>query len=378
MYWLDIAFWQNHLLVSAFAIVVLVQLVYLLIFFSGLAFFKPRYPQTFTQPVSIIICAKNEAENLMRHLPEIFAQQYPQFEVVVVNDCSVDNTADVLKAFALQHTNLKVVHTPEQSKRPYFSKKLAVTLGIKAAAYEHLVFIDADCRPATTNWLQTITAPFAFEKIKMILGYSPYEKQKTLLNLLIGYDTWLIGLQYLSFAVRQLPYMGVGRNMAYAKELFFKHKGFASHMHLASGDDDLFVQQAANRHNTAIVPQPQAHTVSQPASSFSEWTFQKLRHLQTAGEYKPLHQLLLGGFSVSTTAFVILFPWLIITNPDVYLILGLAMAKYLIQFGIFNLVNKYLNDRRIVYLFWIIEPLLVVFYLYLFARKTTNKLIKWM
>ena len=313
----------------------------------------------------------------MRFLPAVLAQKYPGFEVIVVNDRSTDNTEDVLKAFQLQYPNLKTVSTPEHNQTDYFSKKMAVTLGIKAATNEHLVFIDADCKPASEHWLKNIVSPFSDEKIKIVLGYSPYEKKNTLLNWLIGFDTWMIGLQYLSFALRKMPYMGVGRNLAYLRSLFFSNKGFASHMHISSGDDDLFVQEVANKYNTAVVPQPQAHTISVPEQSFSGWLFQKQRHLQTSTEYKFGIRILLGLFSGSLSLFVILFPLLIITEPYIYLILGLGLAKYLIQFGIFNLVNKYLNDQRVVFLFWIMEPLLILFYMYLFTKKAILKIRQW-
>ncbi|HCQ29047.1 MAG TPA: hypothetical protein DIU39_02100 [Flavobacteriales bacterium] len=377
MYWLDIAFWQNHLLLTVFAGTVIIQLLYYLVLFTGLAFFKNKKQEEFSEPISVIICAKNEADNLMQHLPLVLSQKHTDFEVVVVNDQSADNTEDVLKAFHLQYPKLKIVNTPKQSGNDYFSKKMAVTLGIKAASNEHLVFIDADCRPASDLWLKKMAEPFGNEKIKIVLGFSPYEKKNTLLNWLIGFDTWMIGLQYLSFAVRKMPYMGVGRNLAYMRSLFFANKGFASHIHISSGDDDLFIQEVANSKNTAIVPQREAHTISVPEQSFSDWVFQKQRHLQTSGEYKWHIRLLLGGFSLSLTLFVILFPLLIITEPYVYLILSLAMAKYLIQFGIFNLVNKYLNDKRVVFLFWLLEPLLVAFYIFLFFKRMMHKLFKW-
>jgi glycosyltransferase involved in cell wall biosynthesis len=377
MYGFDISFWQHHTLLAVFVVSVIIQVIYYLFMFSGLAFYKLKNFSDFTKPVSIIICAKNEAKNLLHHLPGVLSQNYPDFEVIVVNDQSTDNTEDVLKAFQLQYPKLKIVTTPLQNKRDYFSKKMAVTLGIKAASNEHLVFIDADCRPASELWLKKITAPFSQENIKIVLGYSPYEKKNTLLNYLIGFDTWMIGLQYLSFAQRKLPYMGVGRNLAYVRSLFFANKGFASHMHISSGDDDLFIQETATKNNSVIVPQKEAQTISLPEQSFKDWIFQKQRHLQTSVEYKPLIRFLLGLFSISLTLFVILFPVLIITEIYVYLIFGLAMMKYLIQFVIFNLVNKYLNDNRVVYLFWLLEPLLVVIYMYLFAKNMVQNFLKW-
>ncbi len=224
----------------------LVQLYFSLFVHLKLARIKvEEIPEKASEPISVIICARNEAKNLLQNLPLILEQNYPDFEVVVVNDRSWDGTKEVLDDFAKNYNNLKIVTVGEGAKF-IAGKKFAATMGIKAAAHNWLVFTDADCYPASNNWLMDMQPPDDDAK-EIVLGYSPYLKKDGLLNALIRFETFFTAVNYLSFALKGMPYMGVGRNMAYKKSLFFENKGFAAHMHIPSGDDDLFVNANANK-----------------------------------------------------------------------------------------------------------------------------------
>ncbi len=200
---------------------------------------------TGTEPVSVIICARNEDENLTEFLPKILTQEYPEFEVIVVNDCSWDNTETVIDEFARIFPNLKKISIKEDENYKH-GKKFAVLVGIKGAKYENLVFTDADCYPSSNTWLKEMASGFTSKK-EILLGYGAYIKTHGFLNKLIRFDTFTIALRYLSAGMKGKAYMGVGRNLGYKKSLFFKHKGFSSHYHINSGDDDLFVNEAATK-----------------------------------------------------------------------------------------------------------------------------------
>jgi hypothetical protein len=141
------------------------------------------------------------------------------------------------------------------------------------------------------------------DTVSIVLGYGGYFSQSGLLNKYIRYDTIMIALQYFSFALCRIPYMGVGRNLGYSKSLFFGGNGFSRHFHLASGDDDLFVNENANKHNTSVEFAPDSHTRTAPKESFSKWYFQKKRHFSTSKLYKPFHKLLLATEPVSRFLF---------------------------------------------------------------------------
>ncbi len=238
-----------------------------------------------SDPVSVIICAKNEDEHLTEFLPKVLTQTYPNFEVIVVNDCSFDNTENVIDEFVKIFPNLKKVNIKEDAYYKH-GKKFAILVGIKAASYDNMVFIDADCYPTSSNWLQMMANGFSKEK-EIVLGYGAYEKQDSFINKLIRFDAFMIAAQYLSHAIKGKAYMGVGRNLAYKKDLFYRNKGFSNHYHINSGDDDLFVNQVANETNTNVCVSPDAFTCSIAKPNFKGWKLQKARHLTTSPFYKP-------------------------------------------------------------------------------------------
>jgi len=366
-------FWDY--LVIAFLLALLVQLFFYLIVFLRLAFYKDRYDENKEQsPVSVIICARNERENLLEFLPLYLKQDYPTFEVIVVNDNSTDDTTDVLKAFALQHDNLKIVNVPD-TDRFFGSKKFALTLGIKAAKYKSILLTDADCKPTSDQWIRLMSNYSGRKKI--VLGFGAYEKRKGLLNRLIRFETFYTGVQYLSFSLAKSSYMGVGRNLAYQSELFFKNKGFARHQHILSGDDDLFINEVANKYNTQIVVDKAAHTISKPKTTYREWIRQKKRHFLSGTHYKFRHKFMLGMLQFSQLLFIALFVVLIVQIRPVYLIVVAFLVRYLIQLLTFRLSANKLGGKDLLLLFPIYELFFMLFNPLLVISNTIKKNTKW-
>ncbi len=213
--------------------------------------------QTAQPPVSVIICAKNESKNLSDFLPSILTQDYPNYEVIVVNDGSTDESEIVLANLERTYKHLYHTYIPENVK-VMSPKKLALTVGIKAAKYDYLLFTDADCQTVSDKWIANMMRNFSPET-DFVLGYGAYEQKPGFLSHLVSYDTFFILLQYMGFAYRGKTYMGVGRNMAYRKQLFFDRKGFASILHLQSGDDDLFINKAATKNKYCHRNRPRQH-----------------------------------------------------------------------------------------------------------------------
>lgn len=236
--------------------------------------------------VSVIICARNEQLNLRDYMQAWLTQDYPEYEVIIVNDGSEDDTRTLLEYWQKRYANLKVTFVPIGAKLKS-TKKLAITLGAKAAQYDYLLLTDADCRPESTRWISEIMTGFAGEPRKdIVLGFGAYFCKRGMLNRMIQFDTLLNGLQYLGMAAAGRPYMGVGRNLAYRKELFFAHGGFYGLMDNKAGDDDLFVNREATATNTAVVCTRDSLTWSVPKASLTDWLRQKRRHLGVAPKYK--------------------------------------------------------------------------------------------
>ena len=334
------------ILVILFIFTTFTQLVYYLLFYLAVPAYKHPDNDEKGISVSVIICARNEAENLKKFLPSVLEQKYPDYEVIVVNDCSEDNSDEILGVYKNRYPHLKISSV---NKDPRFThnKKFAQFIGIKAARNDILLFTDDDCHPVSDKWIQTITSHFD-ESTELVLGYGGYSKRRGLLNKYIRYDTFAIALQYLGMAVRGIPYMGVGRNLAYKRSLFFRKKGFGKFNHIMSGDDDLFVNTNSQRSNTKVEFRPESHVLSAPPPSLKSWFNQKKRHLSTAPYYKARDKILLITEPVSRFLFYISFILLLVLNNTIWqYVLIIFGLRLLVQVIIFSLGQRKLNESGI-------------------------------
>ncbi len=332
-------------------------------------------PGTRLQPLSVIICARNEAANLQEFLLLVLEQDYPDFEVIVVNDRSWDSTQEVLEALATQHPHLKIVNVREGGKF-IAGKKFAVTMGIKAAAHEWLVFTDADCKPESSKWLLRMQQPAA-DSTEILLGYSPYLKRRGLLNSLIRFETFFTAVNYLSFAVKGMPYMGVGRNMAYKKALFFKNKGFAAHMHIPSGDDDLFVNAHASKYNTTIQINPDAFVWSEPKRSLMDYLRQKKRHFGAGKMYKARHKFILSAQIIIQFLYYGLTVAALCFRPTQYIAAGILVLSILIRCLVYPRLLKRLAYGDLRWWFPMLDILLFIFLVFNGILSIFVKKVQW-
>lgn len=326
-----------------FALSAAIQLFYYLWFYLAPVLYKPGEANAARQPVSVIICARNESENLKMFLPAVLEQDYPDYEVIVVNDCSEDNTYNILGGFLKKYPHLRVSNV---NKDPQYThnKKFAQFIGIKAAKNEILLFTDADCRPDSARWIDGMVSNFS-DKTDFILGYGGYLKKDGVLNRFIRTESMMIGIQYLGMAIRGIPYMGVGRNLAYRRSIFFNKKGFGSHTHVISGDDDLFVNSNSGKMNTRVEFRKEFHTRSLPAMTFNNWFLQKKRHMTTAPYYKSRDKFLLllepASRVIFYAAFVVLLSFIFLW-PVVLALFGLRL---IIQILVLTMSQKKLNEK---------------------------------
>jgi cellulose synthase/poly-beta-1,6-N-acetylglucosamine synthase-like glycosyltransferase len=364
-----IDWWQ--VIFFVFLFVTLTQVLYYLFLFSRVAFYKNRKKEQSQQhPVSVVVCARDEAANLAKNLPGVLVQQYPTtHEVIVVNHNSQDETKYLLEELKKTFRHLQPVNLTQEAKG-IPGKKYPLSIGIKEAKHEVVLLTDADCVPATEFWLQKMQDGY-YDGIEMVLGYGAYYKRPGLLNKLIRFDTFHSALQYLSFALAGKPYMGVGRNLSYKKGLFFRHKGFSSINHVLSGDDDLFISLAAQKKNTNVVIEPDAFTLSEPKKKFSEWVRQKNRHFTTAKYYKPFHKFLLGLYSISHFFF---YPLLILSAVfyDWRLSLAAFGVRLIIQAIVYHKAMKKLDEKDLFGL-WIFFDIWMFFYYLIFATSLWRK-----
>ena len=279
--------------------------------------------------VSVVVCARNEGYNLRPYIQSLLTQDYPLYEVIIVNDGSEDDTQTVIDEYAALDKRVKTTFVPIGA-RVRSTKKLGLTLAAKAAQYDYLLLTDADCRPESIHWISSMMEGFnKGERIEVVLGYGAYFSEDSLLNEVIQYDTLFNGVHYLGAAATGKPYMGVGRNLAYRKETFFEHGGFSDLMTEGAGDDDLFVNKVATKHNTAIVCTPESVTWSVPKRTWKSWLQQKRRHLSVSGAYNTLSKGHLMREPLARGVFYLLFVVLMVIGSP--LVMSAAFVLFLLR-----------------------------------------------
>lgn len=328
-------------------------------------------------PLSIIICAHNESENLRKNLPFILEQDYPQFEVIVINDGSTDETEEVLSVFEEKYPHLYHSFTPDSAR--YISrKKLALTLGIKASKYDWLVFTEVNCYPANNQWLRLMARNFT-PRTQVVLGYSGYERGKGWLHKRASFDSLFTSLRYLGLALAGKPYMGIGRNLAYRKDLFFNAKGFSTYLNMQRGEDDLFINQVAHKDNTRVETDIDATIRMQPVECYKDWKEEKVSYMATARFHRGSQRWLLGFETCTRLLFyatcvagitfgILSFHWVAAGAA-----LLIWLLRYMVQAYVINKAATEMGDNRHYYfslpVFDILRPIQSLqFKLYRFYR----------
>ncbi|WP_460940578.1 glycosyltransferase [Spirosoma humi] len=330
-------------LLISWLLIVGIQLIYILLVYSRTAFYRqPHRSDPTLQPVpsgnstdpaptgvTIIVCARNERANLIELLPLLNDQQYPAFEVLVMDDRSTDGTQLFLENDIAELSRVRFIRIDREHEH-VTPKKYALTIALKKAIYPTVLLTDADCRPASPDWLAGMVFPLQDQQKEISLGFSPYDYQPGFLNLLIRSETLMTAVQYFSLALAGSPYMGVGRNLAYRSSVFFANRGFYTHKNVVGGDDDLFINEVATAHNTAVCLSPDTFMWSKPKETWADWRIQKRRHLNVGKYYKPGHKFRLGLLTGSHV-----LSWLL------GLIVGLVVLFYEVQHHSFT-ANEWL------------------------------------
>ena len=342
-----------------FVLAWIIQMAYHWILFRRLAFHKKTEKECSYEPVSVIVCARDAYEYLLDLIPVLLKQDYPEYEIVIVNDCSQDNTEEYLKDLARNNPKINLVNLT-QHLNFFQGKKFPLSMGIKSARHDLLLLTDADCVPSTDQWIKEMVKTYNNDT-EIVVAYGPYFERKGLLNKLIRFDTLYIAMQYMSLALAKKPYMGVGRNLSYRKSTFLKNKGFTSHYNIPSGDDDLFISQVANKRNTKVYIDATNRVESEPKRTWKTWVRQKKRHYSTGVKYKPQTNTVLGLLLGSRLAY---YPTLIalfflphafnISFGEIYyiVIIGLfALTHYITQFIIYHKSAKQLGEKHLGLLF---------------------------
>ncbi len=367
-------------LLILFLLSVLYQLYYLLFVYRIILKTEKTIPHYNKEGISVIVCAWNELKNLKDLIPILLEQDYPVFEIIIIDDRSQDGTYEYLLELSTYNPKIKFRHI-NQTPHHLSPKKYALTLGIKAAQYSIILLTDADCRPQSKHWISNMNSALTNEK-DIVLGFSPYFKTKGFLNAFIRYETFITAVNYLSLALLGYPYMGVGRNLMYRKNIFIQNKGFAKHTNVLGGDDDLFMNDVANANNTAICIHPDAYVYSYPKLTWKSWYHQKTRHLSVSNHYTFANKLRLGTIAFTQLCTWFLLPIVIVlyvSKPYFCIAIGIfSLSKMIVQWSVLGAINRRMKGTVSPFYIPIGDFLITLFYFVMGGKNIfAKKLKKW-
>jgi glycosyltransferase involved in cell wall biosynthesis len=364
-----------QVLFIVFATVVGIQIVFTVLFLVAFSRRQSARPRSENPPVSIVVCAHDELHNLRELIPVLLSQNYPTFEVIVVNDRSNDDTFDWLLSEAKKDHRLRMVHVNRLPEH-VTGKKYALTLGIRAATFDWILLTDADCRPASDNWIQEMSSHYN-SSTQFVLGFSPYFKSPGFLNLFIRFEAILTAIQYLALALLKAPYMGVGRNLSYRKSFFMENKGFNNLLHVEGGDDDLYVSRHALGSNTEVCMGANSLVRSVPKLTWREFFHQKIRHLSVGKRYAFKFRVILGLFMISWlltwfTAIPLFF------HPELVLwTAGLFAFRWIMLVFVFQDASKRLGEKFEVWTVPILDFVFSIYYISTGVSALLTKKVRW-
>jgi len=324
--------------------------------------------------VSVIICARNECENIKKFLPTILSQKYPDFEVLVVNDDSKDGTMENLADLAIKFPKLKVVDFKEEKISK--GKKQVLEFGISKAKGEYLVMTDADCKAASPFWLVGMVNGFA-NNSDLVLGIGMYDKKKGWLNKLIQLDTLFIITQYISFSIVGFPYMSVGRNVAYKKSLFQQIGGFKNHYDIAGGDDDLLINEMDISTTVNVVYNPSAQTISVPETSWKCFIDQKSRHISAGVKYNNRNLCALGLLSLFVMFWYASLPLMICYSDELAIVLTIGVLKNISLYTIIRRIFAKIGVAELILLSIFMDIVSIFVQIMAIINSLKRKEAKW-
>jgi len=343
---------MEDIILLLFLLSLLIILFYYFRYFIRINYLQIHKPKKTDTKASVIIAVRNAANHIEQTIQSILEQNHANFELIIIDDNSTDDTAKCIQKIKDERISY---HKLEE----HYGKKRAIEIGIKKSTTKLLLFIDADCIAESRNWLGSMVSSFTNKK-RIILAYSRFRPIKySFLNKIQRFECLLNGIQYLSFAASGYPYMGVGRNLAYHKEVYEKANAFQKHSDVIGGDDDLIINEMGNSDNVAVLMEPSTHTISDAEVSWRSYYYQKRRQLQAGSKYKSTDKIRLAIYGAANVIFYFTYFCLLFGNDNQATILSIFVIKQLMQMLLFDSIMKRLKDRDL--LIWLF-PLESIYY----------------
>lgn len=297
--------------------------------------------------VSIVMVTHNEAAYLKDSLPYLLEQDYPDYEVVMVDYLSHDDTPFVLKVCSENYDNFKPVSFPEDVNM-FQGKKYPLSIGIQSAKGDVILLTDPDCVPRSLTWVREMMKGYSVPGVKMVMSYAGIKQEKGLLNLFQQYDNLCDTASWMSASLSGHPYTATGRNLSYRRDFFFAQGAFCSHYSEPEGADDMFVNQNANGSNSILSLESGGFVDMEAKESFRQWRLLRRRRYATKRYYPTATKLRLALHPIAMVLFYAAIATLLVQSVCPWFIpTALFVLTWTWQIVTFSRLTKRFEIKRV-------------------------------
>ncbi len=208
-------------LLLLFLLLFVLYVGYLLVFILRVTLQKSS-PAGKIHPMSLLITFRNEEANLKDNLPSLFENGNNAYEVVAVDNCSQDNSLDVLTSLKNEHPNLRISSLRQFT---FHSDKMAHNIALKAACHDWVTVIPPSINVTGKEWLREISSRLDTDN-QVSVGYSNIAPKSSFFNLLFRCELFFQQLKSFGFIVNRLPFVISQENVVFNKQQYFNVGGF--------------------------------------------------------------------------------------------------------------------------------------------------------
>lgn len=358
----------------AFIVFTAIQIIYYLTFSS--LFFKSKKTNKINTkpPISLLIFVKNSAAYLEKNLTYFLNQDYPEFEILLIDNCSSDDTDEVLEKIKTKHKKVRIINV-ENNESFWANKKYTYTLAIKAAKYNHLLFSEIIAKPISKNWILEMSNQIS-DKKSLVLGYTKHNTSKGFMNLLIRFNDVLDALKAFTFTKFNTPFRASAYNFSFTKDNFFRVNGFIKHIKINYGKDDLFLRDAYFKKNTSFSIDEDSFVEITKEKTFKDWFSAQKRNSFLQNHYKLNHQILLFLYTITKLGSLTLGITLLFFYPY-KIILCIIGFYFLVKTIVLALATKKFKEPKIIFLFPFLEIILILLQISIFINNLMLKPNHW-
>ena len=332
-------------LLTVFGVLFLLRLLHLFLF-TGRVLFRKKVDNNEAEkkPLSLILTIRNEEENLKNNLPKILSLENIDFEMVVVDDFSQDNSYLILGLLKDRYKRLTISALNQETK---FSTKLALNIAIKATNNKWILTVPVSLAEVAAEWLDYISQATNNEK-NVVIGYSTVARSKGFYNRLTRIENYFSYLKSTGYILNGIPFVYSVENVAFQKEKYFEIGGFGQKVTEHYANLELVINSFIRKKTTAVLFNKESSIRKTEVVKRADYFDLLKKSIRIESHLSSSKRVILFLIEFGKLLFLPIAAFVIVLLPELWIILaglmGFIFTPYLF---IIKITQNRLNERKI-------------------------------